>query len=251
MSKIIKIDTKNFNKHTTQGMNLLEKSIAEVGAIESICLDKNGEIITGNARFETFEKLGYKPKVIKLAENEYPVIATELEGEKRTRAAIYANTTPFKNINLDYNLIQEVAVEEYDIDITELGVVDKQNNETTNNKLVNLNDLYKDEQPEIIENDSVFDPTNKEIALNVSGKFYDEVHKEIRKKIKPDFEITEEYEALSMYIMMYYKYCRSLKPNKRMSVIVPLPLNYCKEYSISQDELIRKFQDYMYERYNK
>ena len=82
MSKIIKLDTNNFNKHTEDGMKLLEKSIQEVGAIESICIDKEGEIISGNARFETFEKLGYKPKVIELEDNEYPVIATNLEGEK-------------------------------------------------------------------------------------------------------------------------------------------------------------------------
>ena len=122
MSKIIKIDSKNTNKHTPAGMELLEKSIKEVGVIESICVDKQGEIITGNARFETFEKLGYKPKIIELSENEYPVIQTELEGEKRVKAAILANTTAHKNFNLDMDLIQEVAVEEYDIDIEGVGV---------------------------------------------------------------------------------------------------------------------------------
>ena len=122
MSKRIKLDSQNFNKHTETGMELLEKSISEVGAIESICIDKKGEIVTGNARFETFEKLGYKPKVIELEENEYPVIATNLEGEKRIKASVLANTTAQKNINLDFNLIQEVAVEEFNMNIEELGV---------------------------------------------------------------------------------------------------------------------------------
>jgi len=123
MSRRIKLDPKNFNRHTECGMALLEHSIKEVGAIESIAVDKNGEIITGNARFETFEKLGYKPKVIELSENEYPVIATNLEGEMRVKAAILANTTAKKNINLDTDLIQEIAVEEYGIDIEEIGIV--------------------------------------------------------------------------------------------------------------------------------
>ena len=122
MSRKIKIDPVNFNKHSEIGMGLLETSIREVGVIESICIDKKGEIITGNARFETFEKLGYKPKMIELSENEYPVIQTDLEGEKRVKAAILENTTAKRDINLDIDLIQEIAIDEFDIDIIELGV---------------------------------------------------------------------------------------------------------------------------------
>ena len=118
----IKLDKNNFNLHTEAGMELLEKSIQEVGVIESVTIDKDGEIITGNARQITFEKLGYKPKFIKLEENEYPVIETELEGEKRIRAAIMANTVSQANINLDLEKIQEIAVEQHNIDIEEIGV---------------------------------------------------------------------------------------------------------------------------------
>lgn len=122
MSKRIRVDVKNFNKHTPEGMELLEKSISEVGAIESVTVDAEGEIITGNARKETFDKLGYKPKFIELKENEYPVIQTDLSGEKRVKAAIYANTVAQKNINLDLDLIQKVAIEEYELEFEELGV---------------------------------------------------------------------------------------------------------------------------------
>ena len=122
MSVKIKLDAKNFNRHTDSGMQLLEKSIGEVGVIESIAVDKKGEIITGNARFETFEKLGYKPRIVELGKMEYPVIQTNLEGEKRVKAAILANTTAQMNINLDMNLMQQVAVEEFDINIEEIGV---------------------------------------------------------------------------------------------------------------------------------
>ncbi len=122
MSKKIKLDKQNFNKHTPEGMELLEKSIKEVGAIESVTIDKEGEVVTGNARQETFEKLGYKPKFITLEKDEYPVIQTDLSGEKRVRAAILANTTAQKNINLDYDLIQSVAVEEFEVDMEEVGV---------------------------------------------------------------------------------------------------------------------------------
>lgn len=117
MSKRIKFDSNNFNRHTAEGMELLEKSIKEVGAIESIATDKNGEIIIGNARKETFDKLGYKPKFIKLEENEYPVIETDLDGEKRVKAAVLANSVVLKNINLD-----TVKIEEAGIDLEDVGI---------------------------------------------------------------------------------------------------------------------------------
>lgn len=117
MSRRIKFDSNNFNRHTAEGMELLEKSIKEVGAIESIATDRNGEIITGNARKETFDKLGYKPKFIKLGENEYPVIETDLDGEKRVKASILANTVALKNIDLDMVKIKEAGV-----DLEEVGI---------------------------------------------------------------------------------------------------------------------------------
>lgn len=41
----IKLDKQNFNKHTPEGMELLEKSIKEVGAIESVTIDKEGDVV--------------------------------------------------------------------------------------------------------------------------------------------------------------------------------------------------------------
>lgn len=119
MSKKIKYDTNNFNKHTDEGMQLLEKSIKEVGVIESITIDKDDTIVSGNGRKEIFDKLGYVPRVIELKENEYPVIKTDLEGEKRTKAAIYANTVALKNINLD-----TVAIEDLGVDLETVGLED-------------------------------------------------------------------------------------------------------------------------------
>ncbi len=44
MAKIsdLKFDDKNFNKHTSYGMSLLEKSLRENGAGRSILIDKDG-----------------------------------------------------------------------------------------------------------------------------------------------------------------------------------------------------------------
>jgi hypothetical protein len=62
-------------------------------------------------------------KEIKLAENEYPVIVTDIEDNTKEyyEAQILANTTANKNFNLDIEVI-EVIAEEYDIEIEEVGV---------------------------------------------------------------------------------------------------------------------------------
>jgi|SRR5690625_797191 len=117
MSRKIKFDSNNFNKHTDKGMKLLEKSVKEVGVIESITTDKKGDIVSGNARKEIFDKMGFKPKFIELKDDEYPVIQTDLDGEKRIRAAILANTVALENINLD-----TVKIEETGIDLEEVGI---------------------------------------------------------------------------------------------------------------------------------
>ena len=120
----IKPSKRNTNKHTEAGMELLENSINEVGVIESISVTKQGTIISGHARKEKFDKKGFVPKEITLAENEYPVIVrNDIEDNTDTyyKAQILANTTAHQNYNLDVDEI-EVIAEEYDLDLEELGI---------------------------------------------------------------------------------------------------------------------------------
>nr|DAW61527.1 MAG TPA: hypothetical protein [Caudoviricetes sp.] len=120
----IKTSKRNTNKHTEAGMELLENSINEVGVIESISVTKQGTIISGHARKEKFDKKGFVPKEITLAENEYPVIVrNDIEDNTDTyyKAQILANTTAHQNYNLDVEEI-EVIAEEYDLDLEELGI---------------------------------------------------------------------------------------------------------------------------------
>ena len=91
----IKPSQRNTNKHTKDGMDLLENSINKVGVIIEI----------------------------HLKENEYPVIVTDIENNSKEyfEAQILANTTANKNFDLDIEMI-EVIAEEFDIDIEEIGV---------------------------------------------------------------------------------------------------------------------------------
>ena len=154
----IKPSQRNTNKHTKDGMDLLENSINKVGVIESISVASDGTIISGHARFEHFEKQGKKPIEIHLKENEYPVIVTDIENNSKEyfEAQILANTTANKNFDLDIEMI-EVIAEEFDIDIEEVGV-----------EVVEVED---DTILEAEEDD--FDATPPTIAKTVLGDLYE------------------------------------------------------------------------------
>jgi hypothetical protein len=118
----IKPSKRNTNKHTETGMQLLEHSINKSGVLESISVATDGTIISGHARKEIFDKKGMVAKEIELKENEFAVIKTNIKPNSKEyyEAQILANTTANKNFNLDNDLIEEI-VEEFDIDIEEIG----------------------------------------------------------------------------------------------------------------------------------
>lgn len=121
-------DEHNFNQHTEEGMKLLGESIEKVGVIESVTVSSDGKIITGNARSQKLKEAfgeAVEPIVVE-TDGTRPVILKRTDINSGTakfhEAAILANTTAKKNINLDTSLIQEVAVEQLGIDVEELGV---------------------------------------------------------------------------------------------------------------------------------
>jgi hypothetical protein len=134
----IKLDKRNTNKHTPQGLELLDKSIDQVGVIESYTISNDGVVISGNARHEKIsQKLSKEPIIVETDGTE-PIIIKRTDIESNTKkfheASILANTTAHKNFNLDIELIEDIA-EEFDIDIEEVGVdietiEDKEHKET-------------------------------------------------------------------------------------------------------------------------
>jgi DNA modification methylase len=130
MSKKIKLsnitpDDKNNNKHTAYGMDLLEKSVNKVGIIESITVSNDDKIISGNARHEIIGKNFTKEAIVIETDGTQPIIIKRTDIESDTKqfyeASILANTTSKKNIDFDMEVI-DALVEEYDIDVVDLGV---------------------------------------------------------------------------------------------------------------------------------
>lgn len=124
--KDLKQDPNNFNKHTEAGMNLLEKSVEQVGVLESITVSNDNQIISGNARHEVISRKMAKEPITIETDGTTPIIIkrTDIESgtEAFTKAAILANTVSMKNIDLDLDKIETYAVHEMGIDVEELGV---------------------------------------------------------------------------------------------------------------------------------
>ena len=130
MSKKIKLssitpDDKNNNKHTAYGMDLLEKSVNKVGIIESITVSNDDKIISGNARHEVIGKNFEKEALVIETDGTQPIVIKRTDIESDTKqfyeASILANTTAKKNIDFDMEVI-DTLVEEFDIDVVDLGV---------------------------------------------------------------------------------------------------------------------------------
>jgi hypothetical protein len=105
MSRRIKLadfsqDDRNFNRHTEEGMALLNKSVDEVGILEAITVSSDGKVISGNARHEVIgEKFaGVEPIVVETDGQTLVVI-------KRTDIA--SNTAAFHTAALLANTVSK------------------------------------------------------------------------------------------------------------------------------------------------
>jgi hypothetical protein len=121
-------DNKNFNRHTGEGMALLQNSIQKVGIIESITVSADNKIISGNARQSKISEVfgaDAQPVVIE-TDGKTPIVIKRTDIQSGTKefyeAAILANTVPQENIDLDIGMIEDIAIGDFDIDIESLGV---------------------------------------------------------------------------------------------------------------------------------
>lgn len=101
----LKFDDKNFNRHTSYGMSLIEKSLRENGAGRSILIDKDGNIIAGNGIVESAGQIGLdKVKVVETTGDE--IIAVKrtdisLNSKKGRKMALADNSTAKADLEWD------------------------------------------------------------------------------------------------------------------------------------------------------
>lgn len=112
----IKYDQNNYRCHDERNLALIKKSIQRCGAGRSILLDKNGEIIAGNATYKTLQELGIPVKIIPTdGKTAIALQRTDLDtnSRKRKELAAFDNSTS-DNVKWDFDHIAA------DFDLSEL-----------------------------------------------------------------------------------------------------------------------------------
>lgn len=91
MKDEIKYDQHNYRDHDERNLSLIKKSIQRCGAGRSILLDKNGEIIAGNATYKTLQELGIPVKIIPTdGKTAIALQRTDLDSNSRKRKELAA-----------------------------------------------------------------------------------------------------------------------------------------------------------------
>lgn len=120
--KDIKYDQHNYRDHDDRNLSLIKKSIQRCGAGRSILLDKNGEIIAGNATYKTLQELGIPVKIIPTdGKTAIALQRTDLDtnDRKRKELAAFDNSTAdgvrwnVDNLAADFDLAElpELGIE--------------------------------------------------------------------------------------------------------------------------------------------
>lgn len=153
--KELKFDDKNFNRHTSYGMSLLEKSLRENGAGRSILIDKDNNIIAGNGVVESAGQIGLeKVKIVETDGTEIIAVKrtdVRLNSKKGREMALADNATA--SVDLEWD--EENLKSEFDEEELKGWGVDLDWQEET--------EVTEDEAPEVDESE----PANSEL-----GKVY-------------------------------------------------------------------------------
>jgi DNA modification methylase len=115
MPSKIKLDDRNYRKHSDRNKELIKKSLAECGAGRSVLIDANDTLIAGNGVFQEAKELKIPVKVIETDGKELIAIKrTDLKTDdpKRKQLAVMDNSTSdTSHFDLD-SLGRDFGVEE-------------------------------------------------------------------------------------------------------------------------------------------
>ena len=149
LKKDLKLDTRNYRKHSEENLRLIKKSIDECGFARSVVIDNDNEIIAGNGVVSSIDD-NTKIKIIETDGTDLVVIKrTDLNrtDEKRDKLAILDNSTTDLS-EFDYDLLKEDFAIDY---LKSLGIdIKEEIGESKYTRKVNV-PIYeiKGEKPEI------------------------------------------------------------------------------------------------------
>lgn len=111
----IKIDKRNYRKHSDRNKSLINKSLSECGAGRSILIDNENSIVAGNGIYEQSQKLGIPIRVIETDGTELIAVKrTDLatDDDKRKQLAIMDNSTSDSS---EFDM--ELLTDDFDADV--------------------------------------------------------------------------------------------------------------------------------------
>ena len=101
----LKQDSRNFNKGTEQGQELMERSFKEMGAGRSILIDRNGNIIAGNKSQKAAIAAGIKKvRIIETTGDELVAVKrtdVDIDSAEGRKMAYLDNLTTQVNLTWD------------------------------------------------------------------------------------------------------------------------------------------------------
>ncbi len=114
-------DPENANQHTERGSQLMENSLRECGFGDSLTVDKDGVVISGNQRLETLADLQMTNPIVVQSDGTRPIVhqRTDLAiGDVRAKKlAIYQNRVGEVNLSWNPEELQRLAIDMPDVDL--------------------------------------------------------------------------------------------------------------------------------------
>ena len=119
-------DSRNFNKGSEQGQELMERIFKEMGAGRSILIDRNGNIIAGNKSQKAAIAAGIKKvRIIETTGDELVAVKrtdVDIDSAEGRKMAYLDNLTTQVNLTWDETELQAVQADVEGFDIADFGV---------------------------------------------------------------------------------------------------------------------------------
>jgi len=162
-------DAKNFNKGTSFGQSIIQKSLKEFGAGRSVLLDKDGKLIAGNKTVQNAAELGFKDVIVVKTDGKQLVAVQrtdiKLDSKKGRELALADNATSKANLSWDEEALAKVSAQ-WDFAPVDWGVapVDWGDKNKDNQKSIGIDERFivEVEVENEAEQESLFNELKKE-----------------------------------------------------------------------------------------
>ena len=168
----IKIDKRNYRKHSDRNKSLINKSLSECGAGRSILIDNENSIVAGNGIFEQAQKLDIPIRVIETDGTELIAVKrTDLatDDEKRKQLAVMDNSTSDSS-EFDFDLLKEDFSED---ELVDFGIDGLEIDDSESQDYLDENDLPSEDTPVITKLGDLWALGNHRLLCGDSTKIED------------------------------------------------------------------------------